>query len=208
MDFAGLSERRAARMDKLASAKPSISLAEVDAEIKSLESKIEAQRYAHLPSEVEPGTTHKIKLDDRELAYRTQDLQDALKSLRDYRRFVKLREDLDNDSRKRNVEHKPEVDLPPLSTNLEDFLFADDLSVMAARRAARMTKIAQCSCMDADDEGDYMAEQNMRVVVEQSVRVLKMLKEEEHLDDWLEDKISKLTDDMDEVYKYLAHGDR
>ncbi len=83
-----------------------------------------------------------------------------------------------------------------------------DLSKISERRAARMVKIAQCSCMDVDDEeGDYMAEQNIRTVVEQSVRVLKLLKEEEHLDDWLEDKISKLTEDMDDVYKYLVHGD-
>ncbi len=83
-----------------------------------------------------------------------------------------------------------------------------DLSKIAARRAARMLKIAACSCGDMEaEDGDYMAAQNMRTVVEQSVRVLKLLKDEEHLDDWLEDKISKLTEDMDDVYKYLVHGD-
>ena len=62
-----------------------------------------------------------------------------------------------------------------------------------------------------DENIDYMATQNMRQISEYASKTVGMLEEAEksghRLDDWLEDKISKVSDDMSEIYNYIEHGD-
>ena len=57
-------------------------LLEIEDDIKDLNKEIDRARYVHLPSEVEPGTTHKIKLEDREWFKRTKDLREKLSELK------------------------------------------------------------------------------------------------------------------------------
>lgn len=59
---------------------------------------------------------------------------------------------------------------------------------------------------------DYMSNQNMTKVCDQADELKNVLEEMIYdgirLDDWLEDKISKIADDMDEVYNYLIYGEK
>jgi len=81
---------------------------------------------------------------------------------------------------------------------------ADKKSKRAMQYIGGLQKIAH-------EHEDYMAVQNMKKVLEQAedvCHVLSELKDDgKRLDDWLEDKISKLCDDMDEVFSYLMYGD-
>jgi hypothetical protein len=65
---------------------------------------------------------------------------------------------------------------------------------------------------NSSDEVDYMAVQNMNKVCDQAEEIKHVLGELVHngvkLEDWLEDKMSKISDDMEEVYSYLIYGDR
>ena len=87
-----------------------------------------------------------------------------------------------------------------------------DFEKISVRRADRLEKIAACSCeeLNSDDDTDYMAHQNATTVLEQSEFIAEhigeMVESGHRLEDWLEDKLSKIADDVDEVYKYLKNG--
>lgn len=93
-------------------------------------------------------------------------------------------------------------------------LLAAQLRSLAGRREARLVKIAACACdqMNSDDheDVDYMARQNTVTILEQAIFIAKEVSERvksgDRMDDWLEDKISKAADDIDEIFKYLKNG--
>lgn len=88
-----------------------------------------------------------------------------------------------------------------------------DLAAVSERRADRLKKIALHVHRDGEDgsiDSDYMSHQNVHAILEQATFIAKAVSEHvdsgHHMDDWLEDKISKVADDMDEIYKYLKYG--
>jgi hypothetical protein len=186
----------------------SLELEKLNKEMHSLNSEIEKMRYTSLPSEVEPGTWYKIKLPEGEFLRRAgEHLQQYAELKRDRRALeYMLRELRDEEKRRKNI--------VPKEKNSDDYSFNLDFESLASRRAARLLKIAACACdeMGAEDheDEDYMSHQNATAILEQAIFIAKTISEhtgEGHkLDDWLEDKISKVADDMDEIFKYLKHG--
>ncbi len=58
----------------------------------------------------------------------------------------------------------------------------------------------------AEKEGDYMSYQNMCSVHMKANDLKQVLTEQDSLEDWVEDKISSLADDIDELHEYFMHG--
>jgi|SRR3990172_838490 len=118
-------------------------------EIAKLRDAIERERYVHLPSEVEPGTIHKIKLEEREWFRRTRDLRERWRDLKRDRDALDymLKDLLESEESKRRFSESSKAeksgeetyDFP--ITDLEDFQFAIDS--VAVRRRARLEKVAK-----------------------------------------------------------------
>jgi hypothetical protein len=195
-----------------------LELSKTDSEMMALNSEIEKLRHVTIPSEVEPGTRHRIKLPEKEFLRAAGDL---LRRYVDLKRDRRALHELLVDLRRKRSEgpaktktHSADEEPVDLRTGLEDFMFNLDFKSLAARRTARLVKIAACACGEMKTEDhediDYMSHQNTRAILEQAIFIAKTVSEHfrdgHKMDDWLEDKISKVADDMDEIYKYLKHG--
>lgn len=114
----------------------------------------------------------------------------------------------------RQREHAAEPDELQRRLQLEDF--RKKFANIAGRRRVRLDKIAACACENMKDDDaaehneDYMSHQNSTAILEQAIFVAQAIaehsKDGHKIDDWLEDKISKVADDMDEIFQYLKHG--
>ena len=58
---------------------------------------------------------------------------------------------------------------------------------------------------NAPDYSDYMSLQNLSAIHAKAFELKKILEHEEQLEDWVEDKISSVADDMDELHNYFLH---
>lgn len=58
----------------------------------------------------------------------------------------------------------------------------------------------------AESEGDYMAHQNMCAIHMKAEDLKQALSQAGELEDWIEDKISGLADDIAELHDYFTHG--
>jgi hypothetical protein len=199
-------------------------LSKIKEEMAEIKKDIDRRKYVHLPSEIERGTVHKIERDDREWYRVTKDLREQwnlLKHVRDSLeyRIKELQEDGLRMSRRKPEEPKEyvydlrtqeekESDPPPIKFNPEDWLFSLDFDSLASRRKARLGRVVLGG--HAHHDGDYMSHQNSVAILEQAIFVAKAIeahtRDGHRMEDWLEDKISKIADDMDEVYKYLRNG--
>lgn len=64
----------------------------------------------------------------------------------------------------------------------------------------------ECDTLKEDKDGNYMSIQNLKMISASAQSVLSKISEGEQLDDWVEDKISKMAESMRHLRDYFEFG--